>query len=164
MSPWSDGPLMDEASGSFVYFTIRYSMARRCRPRRRAWRQIEGWSVATRSGSAFALHLTSEAEYLPRTVPGSPPCPGDWTRREAGCRHRKPRPLLGSSADRQRTPTAWRLSIMLDSTTSASDHAARHSITLAATSGHFPPDGGRPFAGRTFRRRSPSVVLGRDAL
>ncbi|GHJ17969.1 hypothetical protein TPA0908_59640 [Micromonospora sp. AKA38] len=39
----------------------------------------------------------------------------------------------------------WQLSIMLDGKTDASDHAARHSITLAATSGHFPPDGGRPF-------------------
>ncbi|MEH0822154.1 MULTISPECIES: hypothetical protein [Micromonospora] len=26
VSPWSAGPLMDEASGPFVYFTMRYSM------------------------------------------------------------------------------------------------------------------------------------------
>ncbi|WP_435589521.1 hypothetical protein, partial [Micromonospora chalcea] len=35
--------------------------------------------------------------------------------------------------------TAQLDSIMLDGTTGASDHAERHSITLAAGSGHFPP-------------------------
>lgn len=43
--------------------------------------------------------------------------------------------------------TTWRLSIMLDSTTGTPDHAIRRSITLDTTAGHFPPDGGRPFAG-----------------
>lgn len=44
--------------------------------------------------------------------------------------------------------TAWQRSIMLDSTTGTSDHAVRHLITLTATSGHFSPDGGRPFPSR----------------
>ncbi|WP_255435828.1 hypothetical protein [Salinispora sp. H7-4] len=28
VSPWSSGPLMDEASGSFVYFTMRFSVCK----------------------------------------------------------------------------------------------------------------------------------------